>query len=143
MELSVELFYDRGHHHEFLSLSQELAAPGEMRQAQTYEFNFKNVEKQYESYQGINVKLRCIYMTSVVLTDIHAHSGTSSVSPVHGEWQKLTRRRISGSIRSVCHQTATTQSRWKSALRIACILSLSITNPSKSPRLLSMVLSRL
>jgi vacuolar protein sorting-associated protein 26 len=55
-----ELFYDRGHHHEFLSLSQELAAPGEMRQAQTFEFNFKNVEKQYESYTGINVKLRCV-----------------------------------------------------------------------------------
>jgi len=55
---SSELFYDRGHHHEFLSLSQELAAPGEMRQAQTFDFNFKNVEKQFESYQGINVKLR-------------------------------------------------------------------------------------
>ena len=55
----TELFYDRGHHHEFLSLSQELAAPGEMRQAQTYDFLFKNVEKQFESYQGINVKLRC------------------------------------------------------------------------------------
>ena len=54
-----ELFYDRGHHHEFLSLSQELAAPGDMRQAQTFDFHFKNVEKQYESYQGINVKLRC------------------------------------------------------------------------------------
>ena len=56
----TELFYDRGHHHEFLSLSQELAAPGEMRQAQTFEFLFKNVEKQYESYQGINVKLRSV-----------------------------------------------------------------------------------
>ncbi|OCH94641.1 vacuolar protein sorting-associated protein 26 [Obba rivulosa] len=55
---SIELFYDRGHHHEFLSLSQELAAPGEMRSAQTFDFLFKNVEKQYESYQGINVKLR-------------------------------------------------------------------------------------
>ena len=54
----LELFYDRGHHHEFLSLSQELAAPGEMRQAQTFDFLFKNVEKQFESYQGINVKLR-------------------------------------------------------------------------------------
>ena len=54
----AELFYDRGHHHEFLSLSQELAAPGEMRQAQTFDFLFKNIEKQYESYQGINVKLR-------------------------------------------------------------------------------------
>ena len=55
----AELFYDRGHHHEFLSLSQELAAPGEMRQAQTFDFLFKNVEKQFESYHGINVKLRC------------------------------------------------------------------------------------
>lgn len=56
--LALELFYDRGNHYEFLSLSQELAAPGEMRQAQTFDFHFKNVEKQYESYQGINVKLR-------------------------------------------------------------------------------------
>ena len=32
-----------------------------MRQAQTFEFLFKNVEKQFESYQGINVKLRCAY----------------------------------------------------------------------------------
>ncbi|KZO94611.1 putative PEP8-vacuolar protein sorting/targeting protein [Calocera viscosa TUFC12733] len=55
---SIELFYDRGNHSEFLSMAQELAAPGEMRQAQTFDFNFKNVEKQYESYQGINVKLR-------------------------------------------------------------------------------------
>ena len=35
-----------------------------MRQAQAYEFNFKNVEKQYESYQGINVKLRHVRSTS-------------------------------------------------------------------------------
>jgi hypothetical protein len=56
--LRTELFYDRGNHHEFLSLSQELAAPGELRQAQTFDFGFKNVEKQFESYQGINVKLR-------------------------------------------------------------------------------------
>jgi vacuolar protein sorting-associated protein 26 len=31
-----------------------------MRQAQTYDFTFKNVEKQYESYSGINVKLRYV-----------------------------------------------------------------------------------
>lgn len=39
---------------------QELATPGELRAAQTYDFEFKNVEKQYESYHGINVKLRCV-----------------------------------------------------------------------------------
>ncbi|TFK29446.1 vacuolar protein sorting-associated protein 26 [Coprinopsis marcescibilis] len=62
---NIELFYDRGHHHEFLSLSQELAAPGEMRQAQTFDFNFKSVEKQFESYQGINVKLRYFIRVSI------------------------------------------------------------------------------
>lgn len=55
---SIDLFYDRGNHYEFLSMSQDLAAAGDLRGAQTFEFEFKNVEKQYESYNGINVKLR-------------------------------------------------------------------------------------
>ena len=64
--IRIELFYDRGNHHEFLSLSQELAAPGELRQAQTFDFGFKNVEKQFESYQGINVKLRLVWGPSEI-----------------------------------------------------------------------------
>ena len=52
------MFFDRGNHYEFLSLGQELAAPGELQHPQAFPFNFKNVEKQYESYNGINVKLR-------------------------------------------------------------------------------------
>jgi len=60
----AELFYDRGNHYEFLSLVQELATPGEMRTAQAFDFEFKNVEKQYESYHGINVKLRCVLLSS-------------------------------------------------------------------------------
>lgn len=55
---NAEMFFDRGNHYEFLSLVQELAAPGELQHPQTFDFNFKNVEKQYESYNGINVKLR-------------------------------------------------------------------------------------
>ncbi|KAJ3299354.1 Vacuolar protein sorting-associated protein 26 [Borealophlyctis nickersoniae] len=54
----IELFYDRGNHYEFSSLAQELAAPGDLRQSASFDFEFKNVEKQYESYFGINVKLR-------------------------------------------------------------------------------------
>lgn len=54
----TELFYDKGKSHEFLTLSQELAAPGELRQNTTFDFEFKKVEKQYECYNGINVKLR-------------------------------------------------------------------------------------
>lgn len=52
------MFYDRGNHYEFLSLVQELADPGEIRDTETFPFEFKNVEKLYESYNGINVKLR-------------------------------------------------------------------------------------
>ncbi|KTW27011.1 hypothetical protein T552_02503 [Pneumocystis carinii B80] len=63
---SIEMFFDRGTHYEFLSLVQELAAPGEMRHPQTFDFEFKNVEKQYESYHGINVKLR--YFIRVIIS---------------------------------------------------------------------------
>ena len=56
--LTTELFFDRGNHYEFLSLVQELAAPGEIRNSETIPFEFKNVEKIHESYNGINVKLR-------------------------------------------------------------------------------------
>lgn len=43
---------------DFVSMAQELAAPGEMRHPETFNFEFKNVEKQFESYNGINVRLR-------------------------------------------------------------------------------------
>lgn len=60
-----EMFFDRGNHYEFLSLGQELAAPGELQHPQTFPFNFKNVEKQYESYNGINVRLRYFVRVTV------------------------------------------------------------------------------
>ena len=62
---STEMFFDRGNHYEFLSLGQELAAPGDLQHPQTFDFNFKNVEKQYESYNGINVKLRYFVRVTV------------------------------------------------------------------------------
>jgi len=62
---TIEMFFDRGNHYEFLSLVQELAAPGELQHPQTFDFNFKNVEKQYESYHGINVKLRYFVRVTV------------------------------------------------------------------------------
>ncbi|KAF2793334.1 vacuolar protein sorting-associated protein 26B-A [Melanomma pulvis-pyrius CBS 109.77] len=61
----AQMFFDRGNHYEFLSLGQELAAPGDLQHPQTFDFNFKNVEKQYESYNGINVKLRYFIRVTV------------------------------------------------------------------------------
>jgi len=54
----IELYYDRGNHHEFLSLSKELARPGELTQNTSFDFEFNQVEKPYETYAGVNVRLR-------------------------------------------------------------------------------------
>lgn len=62
---AAEMFFDRGNHYEFLSLGQELAAPGDLQHPQAFEFNFKNVEKQYESYWGINVRLKYFVRVTV------------------------------------------------------------------------------
>jgi len=54
----IELFYDRGNHFEFTSLLKELLPRGEITEAKVFPFEFLNVEKQFESYNGINVRLR-------------------------------------------------------------------------------------
>lgn len=43
---------------DFLSFAQELAAPGELKNTESFNFEFRNVEKMYESYRGTNVRLR-------------------------------------------------------------------------------------
>jgi len=62
----IELYYDRGNHHEFTSLVKELARPGELTANANYEFEFMNVEKPYESYTGANVRLRYLLRVTVV-----------------------------------------------------------------------------
>ncbi|KAK2912361.1 hypothetical protein Q8A73_006474 [Channa argus] len=54
----IELYYDRGNHHEFVSLVKDLARPGEITQSQTFDFEFTHVEKPYESYTGQNVQAK-------------------------------------------------------------------------------------
>jgi len=54
----IEMFYERGNNYEFLTLSKELAAPGELNEKKEFPFDFTDAEKQYESYNGINVRLR-------------------------------------------------------------------------------------
>ena len=62
----VEMFYDRGNFHDFTSLVRELAPPGIMVRDETYPFDFGNVDKPYESYNGLNVRLR--YFVRVTVT---------------------------------------------------------------------------
>lgn len=44
---------------------QDLAAPGELSESEALPFEFKDVEKVYESYNGINVKLRYFLRVTV------------------------------------------------------------------------------
>lgn len=68
----IELYYDRGNHHDFTSLVKELARPGELVQNTTFNFEFLNVEKPFESYTGTNVRLRYLLRVTIVrrLSDI-------------------------------------------------------------------------
>lgn len=68
----IELYYDRGNHHEFTSLVKELARPGELSQNVSYDFDFVQVEKAFESYTGANVRLRYFLRVTIVkrLSDI-------------------------------------------------------------------------
>jgi vacuolar protein sorting-associated protein 26 len=54
----LELLNDRSTVHEFINQSKSLSFPGELTESQSMNFSFTNVEKSYESYIGINVKLR-------------------------------------------------------------------------------------
>lgn len=68
----IELFYDRGNHHEFTSLVKELARPGDMIANTSYPFEFSRVEKPFEVYTGSNVRLRYFLRVTIVkrLADI-------------------------------------------------------------------------
>lgn len=68
----IEVYYDRGNQQDFISLTSDLARPGELTQNTSYRFAFNNVEKPYESYMGTNVKLRYFLRVTIVrrITDI-------------------------------------------------------------------------
>uniref|UniRef100_A0A9J2PLM4 Vacuolar protein sorting-associated protein 26 n=1 Tax=Ascaris lumbricoides TaxID=6252 RepID=A0A9J2PLM4_ASCLU len=68
----IEVYYDRGNQHDFISMVKELALPGILTDSKSFHFDFQQVEKPYESYVGTNVKLRYFLRVVIVrrLTDI-------------------------------------------------------------------------
>ena len=54
----IELFYDRGNHHQFISVPKELSPAGILSSSVSFDFDFTDIEKQYESYNGVNARLR-------------------------------------------------------------------------------------
>ncbi|KAK9823987.1 hypothetical protein WJX72_006812 [[Myrmecia] bisecta] len=62
----IELATERGTPHEFLALVRDLAPPGEIIAPQTFTFEFNNVDLQYDSYRGLQARLR--YLLRVTVT---------------------------------------------------------------------------
>lgn len=54
----IELAYDRGNHYTFLSMQQELCPAGALTGSKEFKFEFAGADKNYETYSGINVRLR-------------------------------------------------------------------------------------
>ncbi|KAL2650187.1 hypothetical protein R1flu_018315 [Riccia fluitans] len=61
----IELYFDRGSFYDFTSLVRELDVPGEIVDRKIYPFEFSTVEMPYESYNGVNVRLRYILKVTI------------------------------------------------------------------------------
>ena len=61
----IENLYDKSQNSVFLQLVRDLEPPGSLTDNSTYDFAFNRVEKQFESYNGIVVRLR--YYINVVI----------------------------------------------------------------------------
>ncbi|XP_020276652.1 vacuolar protein sorting-associated protein 26A-like isoform X2 [Asparagus officinalis] len=61
----IELYFDRGRFYDFTSLVRELDVPGEIYEKKSYPFEFSTVEMPYESYNGVNVRLRYILRVTI------------------------------------------------------------------------------
>lgn len=57
---------DRSTIHEFINLSKLLGYPGELTENSSIDFTFPSVEKPFESYSGINVKLRYFLRLTII-----------------------------------------------------------------------------
>uniref|UniRef100_A0A6T6CKI1 Vacuolar protein sorting-associated protein 26 n=1 Tax=Compsopogon caeruleus TaxID=31354 RepID=A0A6T6CKI1_9RHOD len=63
---SIEMLYDRENSQEFTSLVRELEDPGALSGLRRFPFVFTDVEKSYESYSGINVRLRYFVRVTIL-----------------------------------------------------------------------------
>jgi len=50
---------------EFISLKKELEIPGILKENKTIPFEFRNVEKNYDSYNGKNFKLKYLIRVTI------------------------------------------------------------------------------
>lgn len=61
---NIELYYDRGNHHEFAQQTVLVATPGVIQGTKRFEFDF-DAQKPYETYNGVNVRCRYFVRATV------------------------------------------------------------------------------
>eukprot|EP01052_Picozoa_sp_SAG31_P027900 SAG31_NODE_2649_length_5298_cov_3.570110_4_plen_263_part_00 len=69
----AELFYDRGNHYEFTTLVREIDAGGTITSRKEFPFQFAKVEKKFETYSGINVRLRYFLRVTVTRSALYSN----------------------------------------------------------------------
>lgn len=69
----IELFYDRGNHYEFTTLVREVDAGGTITSRKEFPFQFAKVEKKFETYSGINVRLRYFLRVTVTRSALYSN----------------------------------------------------------------------
>lgn len=79
-----ELFSDKSNTHEFVDLVKELALPGELTLNRSYDFEFMQVEKPYESYMGANVRLRYSNMAAKLMANCKFYILLLLFTCIHG-----------------------------------------------------------
>jgi len=62
----VDMMYDKSKSYDFFSITKDLEPPGAMYESKQYKWKFGAVDKQNETYSGINVRLRYFVRLTVV-----------------------------------------------------------------------------
>jgi vacuolar protein sorting-associated protein 26 len=76
----VDMLHDKSKSYDFFSITKDLEPPGQMYESKQYKWKFGAVDKQNETYSGINVRLR--YFVRLVVVQKYAINITKEVDMV-------------------------------------------------------------
>eukprot|EP00928_Gymnodinium_smaydae_P057624 TRINITY_DN40840_c0_g1_i1.p1 TRINITY_DN40840_c0_g1~~TRINITY_DN40840_c0_g1_i1.p1 ORF type:complete len:331 (-),score=40.31 TRINITY_DN40840_c0_g1_i1:55-951(-) len=76
----VEMLHDKAGSYDFFSITKDLEPPGSMFESKQYKWKFSAVDKQNETYFGINVRLR--YFVRLTVLRSYANNITKEVDMI-------------------------------------------------------------
>eukprot|EP00928_Gymnodinium_smaydae_P091194 TRINITY_DN74902_c0_g1_i1.p1 TRINITY_DN74902_c0_g1~~TRINITY_DN74902_c0_g1_i1.p1 ORF type:complete len:318 (-),score=77.68 TRINITY_DN74902_c0_g1_i1:147-1043(-) len=76
----VDMLHDKSGSYDFFSITKDLEPPGSMFESKQYKWKFSAVDKQNETYHGINVRLR--YFVRLTVIRSYANNITKEVDMI-------------------------------------------------------------